>query len=144
MNIEQNKATALEFLNMADRRQGEAALACLTEDCRIWIQGQGTIAPKLFVDLWGQSVETDIFDTTFLSVTADKERVCVEMLGDYTKASGSHYANTYVFIMRFRNEKICEIREYLDTVYMNQTFPEHAYIPGPVAMRPDADGKSRL
>jgi uncharacterized protein len=50
-----------------------------------------------------------------LSLTAEDDRVACESEGQSTLSTGVEYNNHYIHLLRFRDGKICEVREYMDT-----------------------------
>lgn len=87
----------------------------LTTTGRTLISGQFTKA-----DITGAADR--IFDAfpngiTFqiLAMTAEEDRVAVEATSSGVHASGQHYANYYHFLLRLRDEKIVEMKEFMDT-----------------------------
>lgn len=51
------------------------------------------------------------------AMAAEADRVFVEMTMTATTRSGAPYENRYVFVFRFRDGRIAEIHEHLDTLY---------------------------
>ena len=48
-------------------------------------------------------------------ITAEDERVAVEISGEAIHASGEKYNNQYHFLLRIKDGKILELKEYMDT-----------------------------
>jgi ketosteroid isomerase-like protein len=48
-------------------------------------------------------------------MTAENERVAVEVNGEAIHASGEPYNNQYHFLLVIKNGKIVELKEYMDT-----------------------------
>jgi ketosteroid isomerase-like protein len=48
-------------------------------------------------------------------ITAENERVAVEVSGEAIHASGKNYNNKYHFLLKIKNGKILELKEYMDT-----------------------------
>ena len=48
-------------------------------------------------------------------ITAENERVAVEVAGDAIHVSGKPYNNFYHFLLKIKNGKIIELKEYMDT-----------------------------
>lgn len=59
-------------------------------------------------------------ELTIRGVTAEGERVAVEAETLGTTADGKHYNNRYHFLFELRREKICAVREYLDSGYASE------------------------
>jgi ketosteroid isomerase-like protein len=52
---------------------------------------------------------------TVLAMTAEGERVAVEAESEGMHVSGKLYSNQYHFLFRFREGKVVEFKEYMDT-----------------------------
>ncbi|MGH9008390.1 MAG: nuclear transport factor 2 family protein [Acidimicrobiia bacterium] len=57
-------------------------------------------------------------------LVAEDDIVVVEARGDVTTTSGDRYDNTYCFVCRFDDGRICEITEYMDTDLVRQVLGE--------------------
>ncbi len=51
------------------------------------------------------------------SMVAEGDRVCAETTLEARTARGEDYLNHYHFAFRLRDGRICEVREYVDTLY---------------------------
>jgi uncharacterized protein len=49
------------------------------------------------------------------TMTAEDDRVAVEAVSDGQHVSGQRYTNEYHFLFRFRDGKVVEFKEYMDT-----------------------------
>lgn len=49
------------------------------------------------------------------AMTAEGDRVAVEAESEGQHVSGKHYSNQYHFLFRFRDGKVVEMKEYMDT-----------------------------
>jgi ketosteroid isomerase-like protein len=75
-------------------------------------------------ELW-KSVRADIvqpFKVMPRLIVADHEYVVVECSGDNTATNGKEYHNRYCWVMRIRDNRIIELREYMDTELVRKTF----------------------
>lgn len=75
-------------------------------------------------ELW-RSVRTDIvqpFRVVPNLIIAEEEYVIVECTGENTAANGKKYHNRYCWIMKVIENRIMEIREYMDTELVRKTF----------------------
>ena len=52
---------------------------------------------------------------TILGLTAEADRVAIEAESDGMHVSGQRYQNQYHFLMRIRDGRIVELKEYMDT-----------------------------
>jgi ketosteroid isomerase-like protein len=48
-------------------------------------------------------------------MTAEDDRVAVEAVSEGLHATGQTYSNEYHFLFRFRDGKVVEFKEYMDT-----------------------------
>jgi ketosteroid isomerase-like protein len=55
---------------------------------------------------------------TFKGITAEGDRVAVEVEADGTTASGKNYHNSYHFLFQLRDGEIVAVREYMDTLHL--------------------------
>ena len=76
--------------------------------------GKKDITENILAVMFGifddNGIKTEIQD-----ISADGDKVFLQFSGQATTRSGRDYFNEYVQIMRFREGKICELVEYLDT-----------------------------
>jgi ketosteroid isomerase-like protein len=101
----------------------QAYLEALTEDVRYTVigstpfsgarQGRDAIITEVVMPLMEK---LDGFVTiTPQSVFGEGDLVCVQATGSARTKTGQPYDNTYCFVFRFRDDRIAEITEYLDT-----------------------------
>jgi ketosteroid isomerase-like protein len=83
---------------------------------------------------------------------AGPDHVLAEVQGDGIHANGRHYENRYAFVFSFAGDRICEVREYLDTEHAADIF-EGRHLdrrtvappqPGPAAEATNADEEAPL
>ena len=53
---------------------------------------------------------------------ADGDSVVVEHTGHNVLPGGRNYNNQYCWVLRFQDDLICEVREYMDTQLVTETF----------------------
>jgi ketosteroid isomerase-like protein len=91
------------------------------EDFRIWVTGSlpfsgsgdkaGAVAGMpAMLDLFPDGLRFEI-----VALTAEGERVAIEARSEGTTARGDRYQQEYHFLMRVRDGRIVEWREYMDT-----------------------------
>jgi ketosteroid isomerase-like protein len=130
MSLEQNKQTAREFLVATVKHDAERVASLMTDDATYWVQGK----PHLFAYA-GEQTKQQIYKymqtpsvfrgglaQKFGAVTAEGDRVAVEMEVDGIAPNGVHYNNTYHYLLIFRDGKIAKIKEYLDTSHAAEVF----------------------
>ena len=117
---EENKEIAIKFFK-ALSSGSEDYLNFYNDDSIIWTAGDnaigGTRTKKEIID-FAQGIlaafPTGIsFNIT--GITAENERVALEVSGEAIHASGEAYNNKYHFLLRIKNGKIIELKEYMDT-----------------------------
>ncbi len=122
-----NKQLALEFLQLAFTNQVDAALQKLAPDAQWWVIGRSerlkvsgsknrAQIERLLLGVaravpQGMRIELG-------HVTAEQDRVAVEIAADGVWVNGRPYRNHYHFLLQLRGGMICGIREYMDTLHL--------------------------
>ena len=117
---DQNKKITKDFFE-ALSAGSEKYLDFYTDDSIIWTAGHNAIGgtrTKEEVVSFAQNIlaafPTGIkFNIT--GMTAEGDRVAVEISGEAIHASGETYNNQYHFLLRIQDGKILELKEYMDT-----------------------------
>jgi ketosteroid isomerase-like protein len=117
---DQNKQITKEFFE-ALSTGSDQYLDFYTDESIIWTAGNnsiGGIRTKKEVVSFAQNIlaafPTGIkFNIT--GMTAEGDRVAVEISGEAIHASGETYNNQYHFLLRIKDGKILELKEYMDT-----------------------------
>ena len=117
---DQNKEITKEFFE-ALSTGSDQYLDFYTDESIIWTAGNNAIGgtrTKKEVISFAQNI-LSAFPTgiTFniTGITAENERVAVEISGKAIHASGETYNNQYHFLLRIKDGKILELKEYMDT-----------------------------
>ena len=117
---DQNKQITKEFFE-ALSTGSDQYLDFYTDESIIWTAGGNAIGgtrTKKEVVSFAQNI-LSAFPTgiTFniTGLTAEDERVAVEISGEAIHASGETYNNQYHFLLRIKDGKILELKEYMDT-----------------------------
>lgn len=71
-------------------------------------------------------------------IVVEGDHVCIEARGDGVNLSGEPYCNAYHFAFEVRDGKIHALREYLDTQYLAESFPDLEEIRAASASEVDA------
>jgi hypothetical protein len=116
----QNKKITEDFFE-ALSAGSEKYLDFYTDDSIIWTAGNNAIGgtrTKEEVVSFAQNIlaafPTGIkFNIT--GMTAEEDRVAVEIDGEAVHASGETYNNQYHFLLIIKDGKILELKEYMDT-----------------------------
>jgi ketosteroid isomerase-like protein len=122
MSSEENRKTALKM--MADMEAFRLDDAILTDDVSWWVPGRGAISKRMFQEMAAgfQPMLAGKFTLTVHGVTADGDRVAIEAESLAPLANGKTYNNTYHFLFLFRDGKICQVKEYNDSLHAAQIF----------------------
>ena len=117
---DQNKKITKEFFE-ALSNGSDKYLDFYTDESIIWTAGNNAIGgtrTKEEVVSFAQNV-LSAFPTgiTFniKGMTAEDEKVAVEINSEAMHASGATYNNQYHFLLRIKDGKILELKEYMDT-----------------------------
>lgn len=117
---EENKDIAIKFFE-ALSSGSEAYLDFYNDDSIIWTAGDnaigGTRTKKEIID-FAQGILAAFpsgISFNITGITAENERVALEVSGESIHASGEAYNNKYHFLLRIKNGKIIELKEYMDT-----------------------------
>lgn len=131
MSVTENKQIATEFLTRLSEGDVPGALTMLSEDATWWIAGKQGRVPGSGIHTKEQMAEllgrmngqlNDGLRLTIVGMTAEDDRVAVEMKSHGELQNGRVYANEYHMRLRLRGGKIVDIREYLDTDHVMTTW----------------------
>lgn len=126
MTLEANKQLAREFIDALSRADTEWVLAHYADDMVMWTAGTLAISGtrgkaeirELMDGILGAFPNGLRFELE--AMTAEADRVAIEAESDGIHVSGKPYRNRYHFLLRVRDGKIVELREYLDTQLANE------------------------
>jgi ketosteroid isomerase-like protein len=118
---ERNKELAGVFLDALSRADVDLVKTLYADDFQLWTAGSlpfsGT--SNLEQALAGMPAVLDLFPDglrfTIKAMTAEGERVAIEAVSAGTTFRGDRYEQAYHFLMRVRDGKIVEFKEYMDT-----------------------------
>jgi ketosteroid isomerase-like protein len=124
VSTDQNKATAAEFFARFSTSDIPGALATMTDDATWWIPGKPELSPT--AGLYQKDRITKLFHAmlkqlksglkmTPKGMVAEGNRVAVEAVSEGDLKNGRLYRQEYHMLLEFRGDKICAVREYLDT-----------------------------
>ncbi len=125
MGTEQNKQTAMKFLQvMGSHENTEWLENVMCDDATYWTCGKphlfdyaGTRNKKDFIAwAWTPSIFIDGgAKATFGAATAEGDRVALEAQTRGTLPDGRVYTNEYHYLFTFRDGKVLQVKEYMDT-----------------------------
>jgi ketosteroid isomerase-like protein len=124
-DIESNKQIALRFLDCAFKMQMDAAISMLTDDATWWVIGDPQRLKVAGLKNREQTVRmmTNLHKVLpngmthqIIGITAEYDRVAIEVEAEGNWKDGRPYRNTYHFLLRVSDARIAAIREYMDTM----------------------------
>jgi hypothetical protein len=116
-----NKEAARKFVEGMGQDFAGAIDLAMADDCRIVtmgttaISGERTKAQALQAAAMVGQLFPGGLPTVINSMIAEGDRVAVAAESFATHVSGRPYNNKYLFLMRYRDGKLIEMIEYLDT-----------------------------
>lgn len=124
MSTDDSRRVALSFVENFSAGNVQVALDLLADDATWWVAGQpGRFAlaglrtkaelPALFQWI-GTALPAGV-QVSLLGVTAENERVALEVEARGVAAGGDDYCNRIHFLFEVRGGRIRSVREYLDT-----------------------------
>jgi ketosteroid isomerase-like protein len=127
-DLSANKRVCIEFLNHLAKREFAESLDIVSDDIVWWVQGSWEI-PTTYHGKAGVQILLDALDGALASdltielgaLTAEEDRVAVEMKSTAALKSGKTYAMTYHYLFRVRDGLIVEGKEYLDTKHLAES-----------------------
>ena len=118
---ERNKQIAHAFFGALTRSDVPAILSFYADDVKVHTMGN-TLISGVFDKAHVAAAAHRVLDTfpkgvkfTIKTLTAEDDRVAIEAESRGEHVSGKTYANQYHFLMRVRDGKITEFKEYMDT-----------------------------
>ncbi|MBW2386795.1 MAG: nuclear transport factor 2 family protein [Deltaproteobacteria bacterium] len=123
---EDNKELARRMIAALTKADVDFIKEYYAEDFQIWVAGSlpfsGT-GDKAYA-VAGMPVVLGLFPKglrfSIVAMTAEGDRVAIEAASAGTTASGREYRQTYHFLMRVRDGKIVEWKEYMDTEHARE------------------------
>lgn len=130
MGIEENKQIVLEFYAAGARGDTDACLALLADDIT-WINigstkfsgtysGKQVLVDQLLGPLFSQ-LKAGIASRVE-RLTAESDIVVAQTSGSAETLDGVVYNNSYCQVIRIRDKKIAEVKEYFDTELTSSVF----------------------
>lgn len=130
MSLEQNKQAAKDFIAASARHDASRIAALMTDDAIYWVQGKPHLFPpageKTKAEICAYMRTPSIFKEglahTIGAMTAEGDRVAVEVEVKGIAPGGKLYNNTYHYLFIFRDGRITKVKEYLDTQHAAEVF----------------------
>jgi ketosteroid isomerase-like protein len=127
-DLSANKQVCINFLNHLANREFAESLELVSDDIVWWVQGtweipttyHGKAGVKFLLDALDNALASDL-TVEFGALTAEDDRVAVEMKSTAAHKSGNTYAMTYHYLFRVRDGLIVAGKEYLDTKHLAES-----------------------
>lgn len=123
---EQNKQTAIRFIEAFSNGDAEAAGTCLKPGAFTVAKGFGKLSGTRPYELilattaaFKDTIPTGL-RPKFLSVTGEGDQVAVEFEGNAVLANGEAYCNQYCMVFGFEDGLIARVNEYYCTILADQ------------------------
>ncbi|MET0986346.1 MAG: nuclear transport factor 2 family protein [Steroidobacteraceae bacterium] len=116
-----NKALVKSFLEALGAGDAERLKALITKDITAVATGSSVLSmTRNYDDIVGtaqmlKAATKNGIEFRFLNLTAEADRVAVEVEGYSTLVNGVPYNNQYHMLFFIRDGKICKMKEYFDT-----------------------------
>jgi len=117
---ERNKQLVLDIMNALTRGDVDAVVKAYADDAEVWTSGNTLISGTRtgghreaiagIMDVFPEGLSF-----TVTGMTAEGERVAVEAESCGKHVSGQIYSNKYHFLFVFRDGKLVQLKEYMDT-----------------------------
>ncbi|MEN5107308.1 nuclear transport factor 2 family protein [Pseudomonas sp. TWI672] len=119
-----SREIALDYLSRVSSGDIDKALELLSSDAKVWFPDKGHMNREELRDIlkYAKTCFVDRIALVPYGVTAEGERVAVEVKGDAALKSGAAYDNKYHFLFIVKDGLITDLREYLDTIPAQKAF----------------------
>ncbi|MBM7061049.1 nuclear transport factor 2 family protein [Pseudomonas sp. UL073] len=116
MSTDNNKALILNYMELVAAGDIDAALNLAADDATFWHPMAGTHNKEQLREQFKQlGTLMSSFSSKVVSITAEADRVSVEVEAQAETTTGRQYKNQYHFMFVIRDGKISESREYVDS-----------------------------
>jgi ketosteroid isomerase-like protein len=130
VNPERNKNTIRQFFDAFVNGRNQEMYAFLTDDATWWVNGKSEFGGPIEKAAWFAQI-ISVFAKAksplgleIVSMTAEEDRVSLEARSQvFFEKIKFNYENEYHFLFRLRDDRICSVREYLDTEYVAKIMP---------------------
>lgn len=133
MTTAANKELVRRFIRALETGDRDQLADLLTDDAMWWLPGSlpvsGTYRGRNavldgFLAKGLGLYQPDTLRFTIVSMIGESDTVAVEWVADGTSAAGERYHNFYHVAFDMCDEKICAVREYVDSLYVSEVlFP---------------------
>ena len=120
MEADEKRKAAIRLLEILTR-EGHVERSLVTDDLQWWVQGRGSYGydefQKILNAFRGDVPVVGEPRLTVVGTTLEGDRVALETENFRRYANGVEYQNTYHFLMVFRGDRICQVKEYYNSGY---------------------------
>jgi len=123
MELEKNKANAVAVMETI-ARSGTVDCTAFTGDATWWTPVTGALPIGIHAERFGKlSAGRFAGPGRFAidGVMGEGDTVVIEARGFQPLKDGRSYDNTYIWVVRFRDGRICSVRAYFDTALAQRT-----------------------
>ncbi|MEH6592635.1 MAG: nuclear transport factor 2 family protein [Halioglobus sp.] len=119
--IERNKQLTLEFFDSMQRGDAHAIAEAYAKEGKVVTMGStlisGSRGKEEIRQFAGGLLEAfpSGLEFTILNMTAEEDRVAVEATSEGLHVSGQPYKNHYHFLLTWKEGRLLEMKEYMDT-----------------------------
>lgn len=124
--LERNKEIARQFFAALSVGDARAVIGMYADDFTLWTAGTLPFSGS-FTRAQAEQTMGMIFSAfpegiafTISAITAEGDRVAVEAESRGRHVSGKTYNNRYHFLLVIRNDKVAQLKEYLDTMHAHE------------------------
>ena len=126
-DIAANKRVIQQYFSCMGRNDIDGALGLLTDDAEWWVPGNWELSGTFTKAQMSAMLKHELpfqgpLQYDVRGVTAEGDRVAVELATHGTLKDGRSYDNTYHFMFRLKGGRIVRVNEYVDTLYSYRTF----------------------
>jgi len=122
----ENKEIVTSFFENVTAGDIDGAFELVSDEVSWWVPGtlpfSGTKTKSEYMAIVGQI--TKGFPTGFeLKVTGmieENDQVAAEVISNGTHMNGRQYNNRYHFLIRIKDSKMVDVKEYMDTLHLHQ------------------------
>jgi ketosteroid isomerase-like protein len=126
----EHKRLALEFIRASGAHDAATLAELMADDVMYWVQGKPHLFPfagtKTKAEMCAYFATPSIFkdglEQRIGAVTAEDDRVAVEVEVEGVAPNGKLYNNTFHYLFHFRDGKVCKVKEYVDTYHAAEVF----------------------
>jgi len=125
---EKNKHFVLEFLKLAFTSRTVEAMEMLHPEATWWVLGdpirlgvsgfRNRAGAERLLKAANKSIPGGMTMIVH-SITSERDRVAIEVEGEGVWHDGRKYHNQYHFLITIRNNRIFSVREYMDTLHID-------------------------